>query len=415
MADFSENGSAVWLDEADLALVEKGRSGMRKLNAKEEQLLDLSRVKRRKRQRLRKQLAGGAALLSLIILGLSVFAWLQWQRAETQLRIAKAQNLAAQAQIAYVYAPNAEELGTAGPERGVLLALESLNAYPTVEGDLALRAGLRKLTGPPLKVPIEENANISNAQDTTVGRLPPLEVLIEEDAYLRGVGPQGSWIFLDTKNGMRVFDIVARTYREASPKEIRTITLASVDSSTEEFGQRILARGLDGQLYVVDSEEGLGEWVFASAAIHRASDGKKLALLPHEWHIQFAAFSPDARWLVTVTGEASMDASDPSATALVGSTVRVWDVSSARKITEVSMANDGGIGKTALSPDGDWLATESYRPHGRMVLLWPLWPDLLRTEACKRLTRNLSKSEWETFVKVQPQRETCSGLPIVSE
>ena len=136
--------------------------------------------------------------------------------------------------------------------------------------------------------------------------------------------------------------------------ETRTIPHASVGASTDVFGQNVLARSLDGQLYLLDLEEGLGEWVFASAAIHRASDGKQLALLPHEWHIQYAAFSLDARWLVTVAGEASIDASDPSATALVGSTVRVWEVPLGRKITEVSLAHDGGIGQTmsALTATG---------------------------------------------------------------
>ena len=352
---------------------------------------DLRRREEERARRRLSQLAGGAALLALTFLGLSLFAWKQWHRAETELQVSKAENLAAQAQIAYVATSNTEALGTAGPERGVLLALESLNAYPSVAGDLVLRAGLRKLAGPPLEVPIEDESN------------------------LIGVGPQGSWILLQTENGARIFDIVAKAYRDPSPKEIRPIPHVSVDASTDAFGRIVLATSLDGQLYLLDSDEGLGEWVFASATIHRASDGKRLALLPHEWHIQFAAFSPDARRLVTVTSEASIDASDPSATSLVGSTVRVWEVPAGRKVAEVSLAHDGGIQQTALSPNGDWLATMSRTPTGRMVLLWPLWPELLRREACKRLTRNLSKSEWETFVKVQPQRNTCSNLPIVSE
>ena len=354
-------------------------------------------LRRREEERARRRLsllAGGASLLALTFLGLSLFAWQQWQRAETELQVARAQNLAAQAQIAYVVTPNTEALDTSGPERGVLLALESLNAFPTVEGDQVLRAGVRKLAGPPLEVPIEGEADLT------------------------GVGTQGTWILLQTEMAARIFDIVAKTYRDAGPTETRTRTPASADASTDAVGgldENVLARSSDGQLYLLNSEEGHGEWVFASAAIHRASDGKKLALLPHEWPIQFAAFSRDARWLVTVTGEASIDASEPSATALVGSTVRVWEVPSGRKITEVSLAHDGGIGQTALSPDGDWLATMSRTPSGRVVLLWPLWPELLRSEACKRLTRNLSKSEWETFVRVQPQRATCSNRPIVSE
>ncbi|MBK8815595.1 MAG: toll/interleukin-1 receptor domain-containing protein [Methylococcaceae bacterium] len=103
-------------------------------------------LRRREEERARRrlvQIAGGSALLSIIFLGLSIFAGMQWQRAERELKVSKAQNLAAQAQIAFNTTPNNEEFGTAGPERGVLLALESLNTYPTIEGDLVLRTGLR--------------------------------------------------------------------------------------------------------------------------------------------------------------------------------------------------------------------------------------------------------------------------------
>jgi len=342
-------------------------------------------LRRREEERARRRLrlvASGATILALIFIGLSFLAWQQWQRAETELRIARAQHLAAQAQISYVTTPNTAALDTAGPERGVLLALESLSAHPTVEGDLVLRAGLRKLAG------------------------PPLEVSIEEGADLVGVGPKGRSIHIRTDNGTRVFDIAANAYRE----ETQGATFGPAPSA-----DNVLARSTDGQLYLSNSEDGLGGWVFASAAVHRTSDQKRVALLPHEWHLQAAAFSPNGQWLVTVTGQASIDAADTSATALVGSTVRVWEVSSGRKITEVSLAHEGGIKQTALSPDGGWLATMSETPTGRVLLLWPLWPDLLRAEACSRLTRNLSKSEWQTFVGIQPQRGTCPNLPIVSE
>lgn len=352
---------------------------------------DLRRREEERARRRLSQLAGGAALLALTFFGLSLFAWQQWQRAETELKVARAQNLAAQAQIAYVATPNTEALGTQGPERGVLLALESLNAYPITAGDLALRAGLRKLAGPPLELPIQGEADLVQ------------------------LGPEGSWILLQTEKGPRVFDIAAQAYRDASPTEVRQTGVAPADASQETAGQQVLARSSDGQFVLLNSEDGLGEWVFASAAIHRARDGKRLALLPHEWQIRFAAFSPNGRWLLTVTAEASIDAADTAATALVGSTVRVWEVPAGRKLTEVSLAHDGGIQQIALSPEGGWLATMSRTPTGRRVLLWPLWPELLRSEACKRLTRNLSKSEWETFVQGQPQRGTCSNLPVISE
>jgi hypothetical protein len=116
-----------------------------------------------------------------------------------------------------------------------------------------------------------------------------------------------------------------------------------------------------------------------------------------------------------VTGSASRDPEDPSATVLVGSTVRVWEVGTWRKLTEVSLVNEGRIEAVAASPEGDWLATEMAEAEPRAVLLWPLWPELAREEACRRLRRNLSPSEWQTYLGSELYRETCPGLPVVSE
>jgi hypothetical protein len=346
-------------------------------------------LRRREEERARRRLAwlaGGATALTLTFFGLALFSWQQWQRAEAELQISRAQTLAAQAQIAYVTTPATEAIATAGPERGVLLALESLNAHPMVEGDLALRAGIGKLAG------------------------MPLEVAVEDGVDLLGVGPQGRWLRLQTETGERIFDVEANAYRDAGQgdSEAATETSASSDDT-------VLARSRDGQLYVVPVEEELGQWQFGGVAIHRASDGKRIALLPHEWMVGLAAFSADSRWLATVTGKASMDAAETDATVLVGSTVRVWEVSTGREITEVSLAQEGGIEKGVISPEGDWLATLGTSVDGRVVRLWPLWPETVRAEACKRLTRNLSDSEWATFVRLETRRETCPGLPIVSE
>jgi WD40 repeat protein len=177
----------------------------------------------------------------------------------------------------------------------------------------------------------------------------------------------------------------------------------------------VLARSPDGALSVERSEEGTGGWIFASAAVNRTRDKTRAALLPHEWQLRYALFTRDSRYLVTVTARASMDAADPSATALVGSTVRVWDAKSWLKVTEVSLAHEGGIESAAATADGEWLATSVAGAERQTVLLWPLRPELARAEACRRLGRNLSPSEWLSFVNDGPPRATCPGLPIESE
>jgi hypothetical protein len=109
-----------------------------------------------------------------------------------------------------------------------------------------------------------------------------------------------------------------------------------------------------------------------------------------------------------------MDASDAAATRLVGSTVRVFDVPAQRQVSELSLAAEGGISALTLSPDGSWLATQSPAETSSLIRLWPLWREVIRAEACRRLSRNLSPSEWATFIGGE-HRLTCPGLSIESE
>jgi hypothetical protein len=350
-----------------------------------------------------RKLLGGISTALVIMAVLAVVAWQQRGRALTELRIATAQNLAAQAQIAYVTVPYHEEMEEGGESRGVLLALESLDAFPSVEGDLALRQGMWKLPGSPLEVPLDEGVE------------------------LVGVGPQGGWLIVDGGQGPQALDPATGAHRPAEAPTAQAGAGLRAGADDPLFPGEDRVWSADHRLYLVDTQEGLGEWHFASVAVHRASDGRKLAVLPHDWHLKFAAFSPDNRWLVTVTGRVSRDASDPAATRLPGSTIHVWEIPSGRRVTEVSLVHQGDIEEVALSPDGNWLATAISRatgsawppadeqPTARAVLLWPLWPELLRAEACRRLRRNLSDSEWMTFMGRQRRRATCPGLPVVSE
>ena len=357
-------------------------------------LLDVpfDELRRRDEERSRRRwifLGASSTIAAAAFLGLAAFALRQWDRAETELRISRAQNLAAQSQIAYATTTRLGDTGAVdGAERGVLLALESLRTYPTVAGDQVLRAGMRKLNG------------------------PALEVALREGETLVAVGPQAAWILVRNEAGSRVFDRETRSYRAP-----RATEPAAADAPATPGDGEIIARSPDGTLTARRSEEGLGDWVFASAEIVKTTGATRVALLPHEWEIAHAQFTPDSQFFVTVTARASMDAADPGATALVGSTVRVWNVSTWRKLTEVSLANEGGIGTVAASSDGEWLATaiSAQEGHGEVVLLWPLPPKIVQAEACRRLSRNLSPSEWFTFVTVGKPRETCPGLPIASE
>ena len=156
--------------------------------------------------------------------------------------------------------------------------------------------------------------------------------------------------------------------------------------------------------------------MFETATLNDSASGRRVALLTHEWPIQLAFFSGDGRWLTTVTGRASADSEDASATALVGSTVRVWETDTGSEVTELSLAAEDGIEEAHAEEDGEWLVTVGAVAEDgtRTARRWPLAPETLRRQACAVLDRNLSPSEWATYVADGPKRATCPGLPVVS-
>lgn len=333
--------------------------------------VEFDALRRRDDERRRKRLlwlASAAVTATLVFAALALTATLQWQRAERELTISRAENLAAQAQLALgqATAPGAKDSPIAPDiERSALLALESLRLHPGIAADAVLRRSLYAIAP---------------------GRLVST---LADDEFVAGISSQGALV----------------RARGASPQ---APTAPAVDSD-------VLARSPDGHWWLRTSDEGVGGWVFQNAALLRSASGPTVALLPHEWMIRRAAFTADGRWLATITGEASADAQSPSSTVLVGHTVRVWDTTERREHTRVSLAAEGGIGGVWFDATGEWLATVTLNAEPRVVWIWPVRPGALRELACSVLTRNLSPSEWLTFVADGPPRLTCPGLPVVSE
>lgn len=149
---------------------------------------------------------------------------------------------------------------------------------------------------------------------------------------------------------------------------------------------------------------------FEGVTLWDAHNGTPLRTLPHEWVVSAMSFSADGGYLATVTAHVSLDAADNDATRLFGSTVRVWDTESGAMLTEIPLAEEGGITSSAFSSDGSWLLTESWGADA--LWLWNLWPENLASEACDRLSRNLSPTEAEEYLGVDDAPLICPDLPI---
>jgi WD40 repeat protein len=146
--DAAKRDDSFLLQKNDLAAAEVwltlGPTKEPKPTAMQTQYVIDSRTSATKRQRL----ALGAVSVGFVItIALAIFAWFQRNEAVSEANIALARQLAAQAEVIGSERPNLLQ-------SGVLLAVESLKRYPTLEADQVLRQGvplLPRAVGRPIK------------------------------------------------------------------------------------------------------------------------------------------------------------------------------------------------------------------------------------------------------------------------
>jgi len=85
--------------------------------------------------------------------------------------------------------------------------------------------------------------------------------------------------------------------------------------------------------------------------------------------------------------------------------VRVWEIPGGREVARFELG--GNVSRVAFSPDMELLAAAS---SDRTARVWRWRADPVK-EACARLSRNLTRAEWQAYLGDEPYRATCSGLP----
>lgn len=132
-----------------------------------------------------------------------------------------------------------------------------------------------------------------------------------------------------------------------------------------------------------------------SLRVWEVDTGRAIARIPHVYTVASAAFSPDGRYVLTGSEDL---------------TVRVWDAASGRELARIG---DVFVRSVAFSTDGGTARAGDYY---ETIHAWKWRPEDLIDGACARVSRNLTRDEWQTYIgEALSYRAVCPGLPIEAE
>jgi WD40 repeat protein len=128
--------------------------------------------------------------------------------------------------------------------------------------------------------------------------------------------------------------------------------------------------------------------------VWEARTGKEVARMTSTDAVYWVAFDPTGRYAVSSGGN----------------TVHVWDITTGQEISRMPHENVLTVG---FSPDGNTILSGNQYNNIRR---WKWRPQDLIADACSRVTRNLTRQEWQQFMgNVLPYQAVCPNLPIEPE
>jgi uncharacterized delta-60 repeat protein len=193
--------------------------------------------------------------------------------------------------------------------------------------------------------------------------------------------PGGKYVISGSGDG------IALVWEAATGEEISRMTHDKVPSALFRRVSSV-AFGPDGKYAVSGSWDG-------TVSIWEVISGKELFRMTHDFEVNSVNFSPDGKYIVS--GGADR-------------TARVWEVASGKEVAR--MTHDDHVITAIFSPDSSYVVSTSWDDTARA---WEYLPDDLLVTACSFALRNLTHTEWNTFIgDALPYRAICPNLPIDS-
>jgi WD40 repeat protein len=337
--DFKRDEQGIWLDEADLKIVEQGRNGMRALDEIEKKLLEISQERKLQREKVKKRIRKiGIALIAFIII-VAIFAIWQWKTAVGEKRIAKANYLASQAQLKVKEDPT--------------IALRLAEKARDLDRNKIVTAALNKIYSENsfYKIVAKLEGNVSSVAFSPDGK----NLLTGSwDQIARLWDRQGNMV-QEFKGHTKGVTSVA-----ISP-DGKTILTGSEDSTARLWGrQGNLERefkghrkGVTSVAFSPDGKTILTGSSDRTARLWNSWGGLLQEFKGHKGEVTSVAFSPDGKNILT----GSIDRS-----------ARLWNWQG--NLVKKFKGHTKGVMSVAFSPDGKAILTGSSDRTGRLCNLW---------------------------------------------
>ncbi len=248
-------------------------------------------IKHRQTSRLLLTLGG---TISVTVLTFAGIAGVQWQGTERQRQIVVAYRLANQAEL------TREQQGVMQPNsvlHSLLLAVESMKRFPSVDAEISLRRGLALL---PQRIE---------------------QMKHQDDVQAVAFSSDGKYLVT------AAWDKTVRLWDVATGEEVTRLT--------HEKEVNDVAFSSDGKYLVTAAwDKTVRLWDVATS--------QEAARLTYEKEVNDVAFSPDGKYLAMAIGD---------------KTLRIWDVKKRQEVARLNHEKE--VNDVAFSPDGKYLATAS--------------------------------------------------------
>jgi WD40 repeat protein len=203
--------------------------------------------------------------------------------------------------------------------------------------------------------------------------------------------PDGRWLYTSGYNQ------VVRRWDLAAPDPATTAVVLSVPASDPKTTVGTITLSPDGRwLTATGSEQGQ----YFLWDLHGPGRIAHALQNPLGLGVSNVAFTPDSRWLLT-----SHDSIDLTGAGSGGGNM-LWNLDGG-ELVPVPIPGRQIISNAAFSADARWLVTRGLTT----LELWPMRLDTLLDLACRTAGRDLSQREWDTYFTGQRYRKTCASPP----